>query len=93
MPLAAWLLTMVGPMAIRVICALGFTAVSFAAVTTASNALVSLAQSNWAAMPVAVLQLSTLSGIPQALGMIVGAYVGRVGVWAAMNGTKYLLRP
>lgn len=91
MRLVQWLLALAGPMAIKVLVALGFCAVSFAGVQALVNQLIVMAQNNWAAMPVAVLQLSSLSGIPESLGMIAGAYMARVGLWVAMNGTKYIL--
>ena len=92
MNIAAWLLTLVGPLVIRVIAALGFTAVTYTGVTALINQLVSTAQQNWSAMPTAVLQLLTLSGIPQVLGMIFGAYMARVAMWAAVGAAKYVLK-
>lgn len=91
-PVAAWLMSMAAPLAVRVVTALGFTAVTFAGVTTATNQLVSLAQSHWSSMPVSVLQIATLSGIPESVGMVVGAYVARLAVWSAMNGTKLVFK-
>ncbi len=92
MNVAAWLLTLVGPLVIRVIAALGFTAVTYTGVTALINQLVTTAQSNWSAMPAAVLQLCTLSGIPQVLGMIFGAYMARVAMWAAVGAARYVLK-
>ena len=92
MPLVAWILSLVGPVAIRALIAIGFTAVSFAGVTTASNALISIAQTAWAGMPLTALQLASLSGIPECLGMVLGAYVARLAVWAAANGSKYIFK-
>lgn len=92
MPLAAWLLSLVAPFAIRALVALGFTAVSFVGVSTLANQLIQIAQQNWGALPIAALQMASLSGIPEALGMIVGAYAARLAVWSALNGTRYLLK-
>lgn len=92
MNLAAWLLTLVGPLAVRVIAALGFTAVTYTGVTVLVDQLVSTAQQNWASMPLAVLQLCTISGIPQVLGMIFGAYMARVAMWAAVGAARYVLK-
>jgi hypothetical protein len=78
-------------MAARALIALGFTAVSFAGVTTAMSSLVSTAQSSWSALPYSVLSLASMSGIGEALGMIMSAYAARIAVWAASNGTKYIL--
>ena len=92
MPLAAWLLSMVSPLVVRVIIALGFTAVSFASVTVAANTLLQNAQMNWSAMPLAVLQIAHLTGIDICLGMIAGAYMARLAVWSTINATKYVLK-
>ncbi len=93
MPLATWLLSLVAPFVVRAVLALGFTAITFTGVTVALDSLVSLAQSNWSAISADVLQLATLSGIPQVLGMIMGAYAGRVAVWLLANGSRYILSP
>jgi hypothetical protein len=93
MNLVTWLLGLVAPFAIRAVIALGFTAVTFTGVSVAANSLITIAQTNWSALPTNVLQLSEISGIPEVLGMIAGAYIGRVAVWSALNGVKYVLRP
>lgn len=90
--LFAWLLAALGPLAIRVVAALGFTAVSYTGVTQLVGQLVTMAQNNWAAMPTAVLQLCTLSGIPQVMGMVFGAYMARIAMWAAMGAARYVLK-
>lgn len=92
MNLALWVLSLVGPMAIRLVAALGFTAVAYTGVTALVTKLVETAQTNWAAMPAAVLQLCTLSGIPQVMGMIFGAYMARVAMWAAVGAARYVLK-
>jgi len=90
--LFAFLLSAVGPLAIRVLAALGFGAVSFAGVTTAFNALIQYAQTSWGSLPIAVLQIATLCGVPIALGLVFGAASARIGLWAAINGTKLVFR-
>ena len=90
--LFAWLMTAIVPLAIRVIAALGFTTVTYTGVTALVNQLVTTAQQNWSSMPVAVLQLCTLSAIPQVLGMIFGAYMARVAMWAAVGAARYVLK-
>ena len=92
MNLWSWIIAAVAPIVIRVVVALGFTAVTFTGVTALSNQLITIAQNNWSTLPVSVLQIATLSGIPQSLGMIAAAYVARVGLWASINGVKYVLR-
>ncbi len=89
---AAFLFSMVGPLVIRALIALSFTAVVFTGVTDVVNSLVSYAQSSWATLPSTVLALVSLSGIPQVLGMIFGAYTARVAMWAALGATKYVFK-
>lgn len=90
--LFSWLLAAIGPLAIRAIAALGFTAVTYTGVTALVSNLIQTAQQNWSSIPVAVLQLCTLSGIPQVLGMIFGAYMARVAMWAAVGAARYVLK-
>jgi hypothetical protein len=90
--IAQWLMTLVGPMVLRAVISLGFTTITFAGVTALVNSLVASAQSQWSSLPVAVLQLASLSGIPESLGMILGAYIARVAMWQAVAGAKYVLK-
>lgn len=91
MNLAAFIIALIGPVVIRTIVALGFTAVTFTGVSTLSNSLVSYAQSSWSSIPTTVLQLATLSGIPEFLGMVFGALVARVTMAAAVGASRYVL--
>lgn len=90
--LFSWLMAAVVPLAIRVVAALGFTAVTYTGVTALVTQLVQTAQQNWSSMPVAVLQLCTLSAIPQVMGMIFGAYMARVAMWATVGAARYVLK-
>ncbi|MDK6078352.1 DUF2523 domain-containing protein [Massilia varians] len=92
MNLFAWAMTAIVPLAIRVVAALGFSAVTYTGVTALVDQLVASAQQNWSSMPAAVLQLCALSGIPQVLGMIFGAYMARVAMWAAVGAARYVLK-
>jgi hypothetical protein len=92
MNLGAWLIALVGPLVVRGLISLGFTAVVFTGVTALVNGLVATAQSNWASMPVAVLQFASLSGIPEVLGMIMGAYLARVSMWASVGAAKFVFK-
>jgi hypothetical protein len=85
-------LSAVGPLAIRALVAIGFVSVSFAGVTTAFNGLITYAQFQWSSLPFAVLQLSSLAGVPAALGLIFGAGLARITLWAAANGTKLIFK-
>lgn len=92
MNIFSWLFAALGPLVVRAVVALGFTAVTYTGVTTLVTSLVETAQQNWSALPTVVLQLAALSGIPQVMGMIFGAYMARVSMWAAMGAAKYVLK-
>lgn len=92
MNLASWLLALVAPLVVRGLIALGFTAVVFTGVTELVNALVATAQANWAAIPSTILQLASLSGIPESLGMVFGAYMARVAMWSSVGAAKYVFK-
>lgn len=84
---------MVSPIVIRLVVALGFTAVTFTGVTATVDVLVAYAQTQWSSIPNTVLQLASLSGIPEFLGMVFGAAVARVLMWASLGASKYVLKP
>lgn len=92
MPFVAWLLSLVAPIVMRAVVALGFTAMTFTGVTVAVAQLLEAAKANWSNLPVSVMQIASMSGIPESIGIIAGAYVARVSLWAAVNGTKYVLK-
>ena len=91
MNLGAFILALVGPVFVRAIIALGFTAVTFTGVTLISNELVGYAQASWSAIPITVIQLASLSGIPEFLGMIFGALVARVAMFASFGASRFVL--
>ncbi len=76
--IGAFLAAVVGPLAKRVLVALGIGVVSYAALSTLVGSVVSALQSNWGQVTGAVLAISSLGGIPQALGIITGALIARV---------------
>lgn len=90
--LFAFLAAAVGPLAIRVLMAIGFASVSFAGVTAAFTALIGSAQSSWSALPLAVLQLSSIAGMPACLGLIFGAGMARITLWTVANSTKLIFK-
>lgn len=72
----------VGPLAKRILIALGVGLVSYASVQTLANSLISQVQSNFGMIPTSMLQIATLGGIPQALSIICGALLARVALLA-----------
>lgn len=90
--LAAWILANVGPWAIQALVTVGFVGVSFAGVTTAFAGLVTYAQTAWGGLPLSVIQLASVAGVPACLGIVFGAGSARVALWAAVNGTKLIFK-
>lgn len=91
--LGVWLLAMIGPVLVRLVTALGFTAVVFVGVEALISSLVVSAQSSWSTMPATVLQLASLAGVPEALGMILGAYVGLFSAKIAIQAKQIIFAP
>jgi hypothetical protein len=56
------------------------------------NAIITQAQTSWSALPLSMLQLASIAGLPQCLGIVAGAYLGRVALWSAANGTRLVFR-
>jgi hypothetical protein len=92
MNIAAWLISLVAPLVVRGIIALGFTAITLTGLTAATNGLVQMAQQNWSGLPVEVLQLASLAGIPESIGLVMGAYVARMAIYASLGASKYVFK-
>jgi len=90
---AAWLMAMVAPLVVRGIAAAGFVAVVYTGVDTLVNGLVTYSQTAWAGLPSNVLQLAALSGVPDCLGMIMGAYMTKFTMQFASGAAKYVFKP
>lgn len=80
--LTAWLMSIAGSVAARVLLSLGFGLVSFAGLSTLINGMIADAQSNYSALPASVLQLAGLLGVPDALGIIAFGITTRVSMFA-----------
>lgn len=91
MPIASWLMTLIGPLALRVLAVLGIGTVTFTGVTASLQALIDLATSNWAGVSADTLALASVAGIPQCIGIICGAMTAKVGLWAAVSATRWVV--
>jgi len=77
-PLGAFLAAAVTPLAKRILAGLGLGILSFAAVTTALNAAISLAQGYFTGLPSTIFGLAGLAGLGEGMGIIAGAMVAKV---------------
>lgn len=86
MSFAAFLLSITGSVAARVLVSLGFGIFTYAALTTLASAVISNAQSTYNAINPTVLQLLNLGGVGQFLGIIAAGMTTR----AALSAVKKL---
>lgn len=89
--LSAILMTMAGPVVLRILTILGLGTMTFTGVTVALQGLIDMATTNWSSLPSDILALASIAGIPQCLGIIAGAYVARVGMWVAVSATRWIV--
>jgi len=82
----------IGPLVIKALIAVGLGTLTFTGVTAALDGLISMATTNWGGLPADVLQLVSIAGIPQALGIVAGAFSTRVGIWVAASATKWVTK-
>lgn len=81
--LFAFLLAAAWPIAKKVLVMLGIGMITYSTITPLVNSVIAAAQSNFGQMTGAALQLCSLGGIPQVMGIISGALVARVSFIAA----------
>ena len=90
--LFAWLMAAVWPLAKKVLVMLGIGMVTYGAISTLIASVVSQVQSSWGGVTGVVLQLCSLGGIPEVLGIITGAFVAR-GTFLAVGQLTKLSSP
>lgn len=81
-PLGGFLASAVGPLAKRVLSALGFGMISFAAITAALNTLLGYAQSAYTGMPQYAAAFLGLAGVGYGLGLVAAALTFRAAYLA-----------
>lgn len=80
MNIAAWLLSIAGPIITRVLIQLGIGIVSYAAISTAVASLVNSAKSYYLGLPADVLSILSMSGASDAFGIITAAIMARLSL-------------
>ena len=68
-----------GPLARKVLTGLGFGVISYAGISGAFQAVLSVAQSSYNGMAPMIFQLAGLGGIGDACGIVAGAMAFRIG--------------
>lgn len=69
----------------KILTSLGIGVISYVAFTTVANGIVGQVQGMWSGLPAAILQIASLGGIPQALGLICGAFLSRAALLAGKS--------
>ena len=72
--------TLIGPIVRKVLVALGFGLISYAAVKMTVNELIDQAKSSLDSTPATVLEYVSLIGIGDCLGIVTGAIAVRIGM-------------
>ena len=90
LPLAPFLLGMVGPMVGRVLTSLGFSIVVIAGVEASIGGLKSLVVNSVNTLPADVMMLFLLAGGGAALNIVLGAVAFRVSLWAITKSVRVL---
>lgn len=78
--LSAFLIGIAGNLAARVFLALGIGIVSYAAVTTLLNSVISQLQGYYNSIPVTTLQLANLGGLGTFMSIITAAFITRASL-------------
>lgn len=76
--LGAFLAAAVGPLAKRVLQALGIGIISYAGLSVALTAVIDSVKSSWSGMSGPVLDLLQLAGFNTAIGIVLGAMVAKL---------------
>lgn len=82
MPLAVWLLALVGPLVKKVLLALGVGVVSYAGLHLLGSQINAAVLGAWGGVGGSILQILSLAGIPEAIGITLGAINARIALIA-----------
>lgn len=91
MTLFAFLLRAVGPLAIKILAALGVSVMTFTGVDLAVTAMLDHVTSAWSGLPADAAAMLGLAGIGQLLGMVTASITARVAMWSAASASKWVV--
>lgn len=89
---ASWILALVGPLVVKILAFLGIAVATFSGVDASFQTLQNYATTNYSGLPLAVIQLAGLAGVPQALGLIFGAFNARLALWTALAAKRFIFK-
>lgn len=73
---AAWLMALVLPLGKKLLVGLGIGVLTYEGLSAIAGQVQTAVAANWGAMPVSVLQILTLAGFAEAVGIELGALAG-----------------
>lgn len=79
----AWLLAIAWPLAKKILVSLGIGVVTYTGLTLIGNQISDSVISIWGQVPASLMQIGSLLGIPQAIGITLGAFSARLTYVAA----------
>lgn len=83
--LASFLIGLIPAVIAKIFLALGFQVVTYVGLQAIFEQLAQMASQQYGAIPAEILGLLALSGVPEALSMITGAYATRVSIIHALH--------
>lgn len=86
--IAAWLLALAWPIAKKVLVMLGIGWATYEGLGLLASQVTSQVADYWGQMPASFIQIATLSGIAQAVGIVLGAFTARASFMAMGKLTK-----
>lgn len=91
MTLWSFLLAAVGPLAIRVLSALGISMLTFVGVEAVVNELIQYVTTAWSSLAGDAALLLGLAGLGQGMGIVLGAITARLAIWSAASASRWVV--
>ena len=82
MPLALWVLALVGPVVKKVLVALGVGIVTYTSLQYLGGQISSAVMGAWGGVSGSILQILSLAGLPECIGITLGAINARIALIA-----------
>lgn len=92
MPLAAWLIAMVGPLVVRILAVLGISLVTYQGFDLVMTEFINLVSSSFGALPASILQLVRLTGIVEGMHIIGSAIATKLLILSYQSASSLFVR-
>ena len=91
MTLWSFLLAAVGPLAMRVLSALGISVLTFVGVESVVDQLIAYVTGAWGGLPGDAALLLGLAGLGEGMGVVLGAITSRLAIWSAASASRWVV--